>query len=184
MADRDALRRLSRKFPAPPEMEKILDELRNKDDLHTAIIAVSIVEASLETLLVSRLHKSDKDFLNRLFQNRGPLSDFNSKILIGEALGILTTPLAAELHSMRTIRNAFAHAKTLITFEDEPVKREVDALKMIKAIRGAGSAEAGVTLELSSKNWFLLAARLALIMIDSIEGSKGTADKIIEDALR
>jgi hypothetical protein len=128
------------------------------------------------------LHKSDKDFINRLFQNRGPFSDFNSKILIGEAFGILTTPLAAELHSMRAIRNAFAHAKTLITFEDQPVKREVDALKMIKAIRGIRSAE--VTLSLSSKNWFLLATRIALIMMDTIERSTGRADQIIDDALR
>jgi hypothetical protein len=59
MASRDALRKLSQNFPASPELEKILDSLRDKDDLHTAIIAVSIVETTLERLIISRLHKSN-----------------------------------------------------------------------------------------------------------------------------
>ena len=79
MSNRRALRELSRKFPAPPEVEKILNDLRTKDDYHAALIAVSIVEATLERLIVSRLRKTDKEFLNSLFENRGPLSDFNSR---------------------------------------------------------------------------------------------------------
>ena len=59
MANRDALRKLSQKFPASPELEKILDALRDKDDLHTAIIAVSIVETTLERVIISRLHKKN-----------------------------------------------------------------------------------------------------------------------------
>ena len=102
MSNCRALRELSRKFPAPPEVEKILNDLRTKDDYHAALIAVSIVEATLERLIVSRLRKTDKEFLNSLFENRGPLSDFNSKILVAEAFGIVTGPLAAELHSMRS----------------------------------------------------------------------------------
>jgi DNA-binding MltR family transcriptional regulator len=115
-----------------------------------------------------------------LFQFRGPLGDFNSKILISEAFGIITGPLAHELHSMRAIRNAFAHAKTLISFVDEPVKREVDALKILVAIRNSDSR---VKLELTSKNWFLLEVRITLIMLEQIAAMKGTADQVFEKAL-
>jgi hypothetical protein len=51
----DALRELSRQLPAPREIEAIMDGLRDKDDLHAAIIAVSIVEAHLEQLIITRL---------------------------------------------------------------------------------------------------------------------------------
>jgi DNA-binding MltR family transcriptional regulator len=188
MPNRDALRRLSRKFPARPEIEKIMDGLRDKDDLHIGIIAVSILEARLQQLITTRLHKKgDKDFLNRLFLNRGPLSDLNSKILVAEAFGIVTGPLADELHVMRDIRNAFAHSTTPLSFEHELVKREVDGLKMLEAMRAARikfSEGNDLTFELSSKSWFLLATRITLIMLDTIAGETGTAAEVVEAALR
>jgi hypothetical protein len=187
LPNRDALRRLSRTFPAGPEIEKIMDDLRDKDDLHIAIIAVSILEATLQQLVTSRLLKNDKEFLNRLFQNRGPMSDFNSKILVAEAFGIVTGPLASELHVMRDIRNAFAHSKVPLSFEHEVVKREVDGLKMLEAMRGAMvkfTQGSGPPMELSSKSWFLLATRITLIMLDSIAEKTGTASEVIEVILR
>jgi DNA-binding MltR family transcriptional regulator len=187
MSSRDALRRLSRKLPAPPEIVRIMDGLRDKDDMHAAIMAVSIVEATLERLIVTRLHKSNKELLGRLFQNRGPISDFNAKILIAEAFGIITGPLAEELHSMRAIRNAFAHAKIPISFSDEPVKRVVNAFKTLTAMRNVriDFADAvGKPFETENTNWFLLAVRLSLILMDEIAKAKGTADAIIEEALR
>ena len=187
MSKRSALRELSRRFPAPREIKKIMDSLRNKDDLHAAIIAVSIVEASLEQLIVTRLKKSDKDLLDRLFQNRGPLSDFNSKILIAEAFGILTGPLAEELHVMRAVRNAFAHAKMHLSFADQPVALEVSRLRLGLGLKGAKlpiSNEGAPEFHLAEKDAFLLAIRIALIILDEIRKKKSTADKVIARALR
>jgi DNA-binding MltR family transcriptional regulator len=187
MAKRDALRELSRRLPAPREVEKIFDGLRNKDDLHTGIIAASIVEATLERLIVTRLKRADKAFLNRMFQNMGPLSDFNSKILIGEAFGILTRPLADELHVMRAIRNAFAHAKMHVSFSDEPISQEVDRLKLIRSIQGINATfpdGAPVKFDLPAKANFLLATRIVLIIMDEIGKKKSAADKVIARALK
>ena len=97
MSNKDALRRLSQKFPASEEIEEIMNGLRDRDDIHVAIMAVSIVEATLEKLIAGRIKRSDTDFVGKLFQHRGPMSDFNSKILIAEAFGILTAPLAEEI---------------------------------------------------------------------------------------
>jgi DNA-binding MltR family transcriptional regulator len=187
MSKRSALRELSPKYPAPREIGKILDGLRNKDDLHTAIISVSIVEAALEQLIVTRLRRKSTDLLNRLFQNKGPLSDFNSKILIGEAFGILTGPLAEELHVMRAVRNAFAHAKTHISFSDQPVAVEVSRLRL-GSIQGAKmpipDPDAPQRFHLSEKAAFLLATGIALIIMDEIGKIKSTADKVIARALQ
>jgi hypothetical protein len=48
------LRELSRQTPSPPEIEKIMNDLLDRDDLNIAITAVSIVEVHLEKLIVSR----------------------------------------------------------------------------------------------------------------------------------
>jgi hypothetical protein len=159
MAKRDALHELSRQFPAPREVEAIMDSLQDKDDLHVAIIAVSIVEATLEHLIVTRLPRTNKEFLSRLFQRMGPLSDFNSKILIAEAFGMLTGPLANELHVMRNVRNAFAHAKVPISFSSEAVEAELRRLRMIEAMKSVHMPipeGAPAKLNLEGKSAFLL----------------------------
>src|SRR5437879_165892 len=106
-SNREALRRLSREFPAPPELDAILNNLRDKDDMSVAIMVVAIIEAKLEELIVSKLKVSNNTLTARLFLNRGPMSDFDSKILIAEAFGVLDSPMAQELHSMKAIRNVF-----------------------------------------------------------------------------
>jgi DNA-binding MltR family transcriptional regulator len=187
MSNRKALRELSHKFTAPPEVEKILNDLRTKDDYHVALLAVSIVEATLDRLIVSRLRKTDNEFLNSLFQNRGPLSDFNSKILVAEAFGIVTSPLAAELHSMRVVRNAFAHAKMPISFTEPAVETEVKSSKLLDAMRSIKIPVSGGDprpLTLNSKSSFLFAVRITLIMLNEIAKFKSPAEKVIARALR
>ncbi len=184
---KNALRELSRHLPTSPEIKKIIRTLIEKDDLHVAIIAVSIVEAHLEKLIVSRLHRADKDFINRLFENRGPLSDFNSKILISEAFGLLTRPLADELHVMRTIRNSFAHAKMPLSFELQQVESEVRKLKLLTTIGGGkipGPIAESLAARLSPKSIFLLVVSIMLMILDEIEKKKSSAEKVLLRAMR
>lgn len=183
MSKRRAIRELSRTNPTPKAVQKILDGLRDKDDLHIAIIAVSIVEAALERLLVTRIKTTDKKFLDKLFQHMGPLSDFNSKILIGQAFGILTSPLADELHVMRDIRNAFAHAKIHMSFADKPIAAEVRRLKLAVASFNSETLGADGRVDIPEKASFLLAIRIALIVMAAISKKKSTADKVLERAL-
>jgi hypothetical protein len=133
---RNALRELSRHLPSSPEIKKIIYGLADQDDLHVAIIGVSIIEAHLAKVIETRLHRTDKDFINRLFENRGPLGDFNSKILIAKAFGLLTRPLADELHVMRAIRNTFAHAKMPLSLDMQPIESEIRGLKLLTSIGG------------------------------------------------
>jgi DNA-binding MltR family transcriptional regulator len=182
-----ALRELSRHLPSRPEIKKIIDSLSDKDDLHIAIIAVSIVEAHLQKLIVSRLHRADADFINRLFDNRGPLSDFNSKILVAEAFGLLTRPLAEELHVLRAIRNTFAHAKMPLSFDLEPVESEIRKLKLLTSIGGGkipGPIRGSLAAPLAPQSAFLLVVSILLIIIDEITKKKSSANKVIDRALR
>ena len=42
----------------------------------------------------------------------------------------ISQEIADEMHALRAIRNTFAHTKTPITFDDDIVRQEVDALLM------------------------------------------------------
>ena len=135
MSNREALRRLSRKFPAPPEIERIMNDLGSEKDISIAIVASAIAEASLEKLITQKFKTKSSALIGQIFKTSGPLADFHAKILIANAFQIITSNMAEELHSIKTIRNTFAHAKVPISFDHELVAREVNALKMLSAIR-------------------------------------------------
>lgn len=141
MSNREALRKLSRKYPAPPDVEKILDDLRDDEDMSVAVVCAALLDASLERLIESRFVHKKSNLAGQIFRNRGPLSDFQSKILVASAFDIITPIMAGEMDSLRVIRNAFAHAKIPISFENEIVDREMKALEMRLAFKSAEMPE-------------------------------------------
>jgi DNA-binding MltR family transcriptional regulator len=181
MSNRDALRKLSRIAPAPPEIDKIMDGLATADDMSAAIIAGSLVEVELERLILTKFKVSDPNLASQIFQNRGPLSDLHSKIVIAHAFGFVTSPMASELHSLKAIRNAFAHARFPITFEHEVVAKEVASLQMIKAMRDKIDEQGD--WEITNVGWYLLLTRILLIMFDEIKKHGGSANEAVTDAL-
>lgn len=184
MSNRDALRKLSRKLPAAPEIENIMDSLRDGSDMSVAITATSIVEASLERLLTKKFKIKNKRLVGQIFHNRGPLSEFYSKILIANAFGIITSNMANELNSLRAIRNTFAHAKMPLTFSHELIEKEIDSLRSWSAIqKSAIELEAEFKIEVDNKRTFLIVTKILLILLSFFEKHQGTADEALADAL-
>lgn len=182
MSNRAALRKLSRKFPAPPEVEKIIDSLREGTDLSIAITATAILEASLERLLIKKFKIKNKRLTGQIFLNRGPLSEFHSKILIANAFGVITSSIAEQMHSLTAIRNTFAHAKVPISFNHELIGGEVASLKMLIAMRAVEHKD-GHQLGLDNKHWFLLVTKIILIMFSGFEEHSGSAHDALAEAL-
>ncbi len=89
MSKRDPLKQLIKKFPAPEDLRKIIEGLAEESDRSAAIVAASILEGLLERVIIHRLKNKDTNLIGQLFSNRGPLSDFHSKILIASAFGII-----------------------------------------------------------------------------------------------
>ena len=183
MSNRNALRKLSRKFPPPPEVEAIMDSLRSGTDLSVAITATAIIEAALERLMTAKFVWPNPNLVGQLFLNRGPLADFHSKILVAEAFGVITPNMAQELHSLKIIRNTFAHAKTPLHFDHKLVAQEVTSMRMFKAITDV-EKETHKKLDLNNKQWFLLTTKVLLIMFAEIQERLGNADEALRNALK
>ncbi|MGQ0280357.1 hypothetical protein ACT17R_17095 [Sphingopyxis sp. Q841] len=109
--------------------------LQTQDDRTAAIVGASLVESALEHLLVAAVQSNARTLKQRLFENRGPLSDFNSKILIAQAFGLIAERVADDMQRIRRIRNCFAHARLPVTFEEPLVAKEVSALAAVMAVR-------------------------------------------------
>lgn len=170
MSKRNDLAALSKKLPTSAEIEAILDELRESSDIAAAVTGAAIVEARLEAVIRSRFRSARADLPARIFENRGPLSDFNSKILVAEAFGYITGPMAQELQSVRAVRNAFAHAKHSLTFAHDVVERKVRTSPMLSAMEEQLPPVGGYPKALpSTKGAYVLVIRLMLIIFDTLE---------------
>jgi hypothetical protein len=158
-----------------------MEGLRKEPDLAAVITGTALVEATLENLLKSKFRHREHNLIGQLFLNRGPPMDFHSKILVAHAFGVISPPLAEELHSIKSIRNAFAHSKSPLTFEHEIIAREAGTLRMRSAIVAADGGNHTSTM--TNRSWFMLAIQLVMIIMQSIEDSPSLADETIAAAL-
>lgn len=144
--------------------------LHKESDHAAAIIASSLVEAVLERLLIASFPNKSKEVIPTLFENRGPLSDFNSKILIADAYCVKGAN-CEELHRVRHIRNCFAHARELVTFDTPEIAQEVDdfaAAQAVRKVREEYQARGEISgyESFSRKASFILSCHLLILMMN------------------
>lgn len=126
------IRDLSRLWPTDDERRAVTSLVARPDNhpVVTAILGSSFLEYDLEQMVRKRFNKKDDDTWNKLTDENGPLSGFFSKITIAQAFGLIDDTLAEALHTVRRVRNAFAHAKKLIDFDNPLVLAEFRKIRL------------------------------------------------------
>jgi DNA-binding MltR family transcriptional regulator len=105
----------------------------NWHPIATAILGAVMVEHEIEILLRARLKKKDDPTWHELLDESGPFRSLHAKITMGHALGIYDEKLRDDLHVVRAIRNAFAHSKKLLTFDNALIIEELRAANSFNA---------------------------------------------------
>lgn len=75
-----------------------------------AVSFAALVEHSLRVGLEQRMIHLSADELRDMFGERGPLSDFGSKVQIAYAFGIVGSQTKLDCGVIREVRNAFVHS--------------------------------------------------------------------------
>lgn len=99
----------------------------NAERHHVIVSGVELEEALgelLENFLVDQ-----KQSLHLL---RGPLNNFATRINLAYSLGLISQDEYSDLHTMREIRNRFAHGKQGRSFTDKDIKEFCDKLITIR----------------------------------------------------
>ena len=97
VAKRRTLRTLSSEVPAPETVEQVLLHLHGRQDREAAIVGASLVESALQERLLRSFDSAAGGLEQSLFEDRGPLSDFNSKILVAQAFAVIPERLAEDM---------------------------------------------------------------------------------------
>jgi mannitol repressor len=108
----------------------------------TAILGCVLVEHELERLLRRRFKRNDDAAWKLVVGDRGPLGTFYAMITAGFAFGIYDDKTRDDLHTIRNVRNAFAHSKKNLDFGDPLIiaelrKAHIIGIKMRKVLEGS-----------------------------------------------
>lgn len=119
------------------------EEMEGASDRASALVAAVGVEHSLLELIETHLVKLSAEDRRQLFdQHSSPLGDFDSRIRIAHAFGLIDDACRQDLTTIRKVRNAFAHAILSISFEQPAVRTECSKLSDVLAVSKSMKASA------------------------------------------
>ena len=96
-------------------------EFDGASDRAAAIVAGAFIDEVLSDLLRT-FFVDDTGNDRTIFEGTGPLATFSSKINIAYGLGLISASEHRIMHTVRSIRNDFAHELAPISFEDQSIK--------------------------------------------------------------
>jgi hypothetical protein len=120
------LKALAKEIPDEPKIRGLLRVIENRhlgSDYAVAIIGASLIERALQAAILSRLVPLGEDDRNRVFnfEQKGPLADMAARNRMGAALGLYGPDTFKDLEKIRAVRNLFAHAPTLLGFDNKEI---------------------------------------------------------------
>lgn len=101
----------------------IIDET----DRGAVLMSAAFLDDKLKELIEKRLVQ-DKKISRRAFDFNGPLGTFSSRIDFAYLIGVLPKNAQKDLHTIRAIRNQFAHHAAPLCYDEEKVKALCDRL--------------------------------------------------------
>lgn len=107
---------------AEQQLIETLHILAKQNDTPYVIVAGTALEDLLERALLVNMRDLPNTLYDQIFTGYGPLSGFAAKIKIAYAFKIMDDDLVGDFNAVRTIRNAFAHARESIQFGSPKLK--------------------------------------------------------------
>lgn len=94
----------------------------------SVLILTQLLANTLEHYLIQVMQPFNAKARKEIFGGMGPLSSFSAKIHIAYGIGLLDAELYDDAHTLRAIRNKFAHAKDRLDLTSEKMSELVDKL--------------------------------------------------------
>jgi len=100
-------------------------EFEGESDRACVILAATLLDAALETLLKACLSPSISGTDSLFDGSNAPLGTFSARIDLSYRLGLISPQLTRDLHLIRRIRNDFAHNVAGCSFDDTSVRDRI-----------------------------------------------------------
>jgi hypothetical protein len=109
------------------EWHTLISNLEKESDRAVAVLGAAYLDTALQSLLEASF-AGGKAVREKLFDGvSAPLGSFSARITMAYALGHIGPNYFATLNAVREIRNAFAHFRRGLTFDDQEVQERMSS---------------------------------------------------------
>jgi hypothetical protein len=156
---------------------RVLQSRHVASDYPVAIMGAAIVERALETAILASFVPLTPDQHKRLFSfpANGPLADFDARIRVARALGLLGPKIESDLDIIRNVRNAFAHCPSLLGFDQDEI---VEACRHLKVIKGVATAEMAAARNTSKGRYISACLEISGRLRKAVEASQPISSRV------
>jgi hypothetical protein len=150
-------------------MAEIVSSLQSMEDRASALVLASILDLMLERAILRKFIYLGKEKRDAIFRNpNAPLSSLSAKISVASALGCIGHEPRLQLERIRSIRNAFAHTMTGVTFDTPLISKECDKLDPQALLSGA---EFEPELGTKKERFIIVGVMIMIILTSQIQHS-------------
>lgn len=110
-------------FKDLPGLAAIIADLGTKSQTAVALVSAAALEQALEVLLLTKMRPLSNTKAEDIFSGYGPLASFSAKTDIAYAFELIDDGVYADLRTIKSIRNAFAHAVETTHFHSDEIKK-------------------------------------------------------------
>jgi len=113
------------------EVSQVFSEIEQHPARSAAVMACTYAETGLRYAISTKFVLLDPNYFGSLMDPPGPMSSLYSMIELGFALGLYGPLVQADFHTIRRIRNGFAHTLGPISFATHEVTEETKMLRYL-----------------------------------------------------
>ncbi len=147
----------------------IIQEIETQTDRAAALIAVAYLEERLRSALDARSHRH-ANVEKEIYRSSGPLGSFSAKIDLALLLGIIEPKVHNFFHTIKDIRNVFAHQAEPRDFNTQKIRDLSNNLTFNADIRITTTGDDPIHFLLgpdgTPRTAFMNAIKLLLLVLD------------------
>jgi DNA-binding MltR family transcriptional regulator len=129
-----ALKKLLKAKPTADDVKRALKELDTDGPRGTIVLGHALIEDAMRSAIAFHMRTLGEEEYNQLFRGTSPLSSMSAMTRVAFAFKIIGTKVRDDLDRLRELRNAFAHAQVILTFESEPVLAQLKHFECLKTL--------------------------------------------------
>jgi len=110
---------------SPDQLEDILDVFQSESDRACAVLGAAYLDYLLAKAIIKAMPRGEEIAQKLLYDPFAPLGTFSSRIEAAYGLGLIYNEIRSDLHTIRDLRNDFAHAVEIHSFEQNDHIRDL-----------------------------------------------------------
>jgi hypothetical protein len=132
------LKKLLKTKPTREDIQRALIELDTDGPRGAVVLGHALIEDAMRSAISHQMRPLREEEHSQLFRGTSPLSSASAMTRVAFAFKIIGSKARNDLDRLRELRNAFAHAQAILTFESEPVSAQ---LKMFECLKKLADSE-------------------------------------------